>query len=159
MVCAVVVRWVSAEHHADQRPLTRLPPQAGTPPSSPPSLRPSVVRRSSPLAAVSSPSAPCLLYNPSASHFDASAACPLTGQRIIGSMGTSRGAAREQMFSMVEHGRLRPGAAAGSATPPYSGLESFMAAFGDVAARRAIGKIVISVNGDDGSGARATARL
>ena len=73
------------------------------------------------------------------------------GQTIIGSMGSSRGALRDEMFEMVRTGRLQPGkgaaaaSAAGGTGVGVAGLAGFEAAFREVAERRAVGKVVITV--------------
>lgn len=67
----------------------------------------------------------------------------MKGQRIIGSMGTSRGESIREMFQMVEDGRLTPGVASSS----YR-LSNFQEAYADVDARKAIGKITIKVKDD-----------
>ena len=67
----------------------------------------------------------------------------MKAQRLIGSMGTSRGEHIQEMFGMVRDGRLNPGVSGGDYT-----LETWRAGYGDVASRRAIGKIVIRVATD-----------
>ena len=64
----------------------------------------------------------------------------MKGQRIIGSMGTSRGASIREMFQMVKDGKLNPGVA----SRDYH-LGEFLEAYADVEARKAIGKVIIKV--------------
>lgn len=67
----------------------------------------------------------------------------MKGQTLVGSMGTSRGDKIQQMFDMVQSGKLRPFVES-SAT--YS-LENFAQGFDDLANRRAVGKVIIYTNG------------
>lgn len=69
----------------------------------------------------------------------------MKGQRIIGSMGSSRGTKITEMFQMVKEGLLKPGAGIQSDSAPTYGLENFLDAFRAIATRQAIGKVVVKV--------------
>jgi NADPH2:quinone reductase len=69
----------------------------------------------------------------------------MKGQQLLGSMGSSRGEKIEEMFQMVKDGSLRPGAGAATGSGPGYRLDDFLDAFGAIATRRAIGKVVVDV--------------
>lgn len=69
----------------------------------------------------------------------------MKGQQLLGSMGSSRGAKIDEMFQMVEDGVLRPGAGADTGSGSRYRLDDFLDAFGAIATRSAIGKVVVEV--------------
>merc|ERR1740123_1320077 len=68
----------------------------------------------------------------------------MKGQHLVGSMDTNRAPeARQELFQMARDGRLKPGVATQQAE--YS-LDHFTQAFDDLANRKAVGKVIISVS-------------
>lgn len=75
----------------------------------------------------------------------------MKGQQLIGSMGSSRGEKIDEMFQMVQDGRLHPASSVTSgASKPYT-VHEFERAFSDVATRKAIGKVIITIDSDAAS--------
>ena len=69
----------------------------------------------------------------------------MKGQKLVGSMGSTRGKVIEELFEMVKEGRLNPGSAtAGTSAKTYA-IDNFAAAFRDLATRKAIGKVIVDV--------------
>jgi NADPH2:quinone reductase len=69
----------------------------------------------------------------------------MKGQQLLGSMGSSRAEKIEEMFQMVKDGQLRPGAGAIAEPGLAYQLDDFLDAFGAIASRNAIGKVVVEV--------------
>jgi len=70
----------------------------------------------------------------------------MKGQQLLGSMDSSRGEKIDEMFQMVKEGRLRPGAGAVMGSAPAYTLDHFLDAFGAIANRKAIGKVVVQID-------------
>lgn len=68
----------------------------------------------------------------------------MRGQQLLGSMDSSRGEKIDEMFEMVKAGKLRPGAGAATGSTPYT-LDNFLEAFGAIANRKAIGKVIVEI--------------
>jgi len=69
----------------------------------------------------------------------------MKAQQIVGAMGRASAEQVQEMFQLVQDGRLTPGVATADGAASAYTLESFVEAFDDVANRRAIGKVIISV--------------